>query len=122
MCVTPVPKSRPRFSQGRVYTPKKTKDYERAVQLFAQRAMAGKKPFAGGVEVHLGFWCFRPNRTRYSFPPRPDLDNLVKAVLDGLNGIAFKAESIIWQVIAEKQYSTDGIPCVSVEVKPYEGE
>ena len=35
---------------------------------------------------------------------RPDLDNLVKSVSDGLNGVAFRDDSQITELRAIKQY------------------
>jgi Holliday junction resolvase RusA-like endonuclease len=38
---------------------------------------------------------------------KPDTDNLLKAVLDGLNGIAWADDSQVIRVSASKEYSTE---------------
>ena len=49
----PVPKGRPRLGKGHVYTPKKTKDYEKKVAMVALQArqICGLKKLTGPVEV-----------------------------------------------------------------------
>ena len=44
---------------------------------------------------------FRPKTSK------PDLDNLVKAVLDSLNGVAYEDDSIIWSIDATKEYGDE---------------
>lgn len=73
-----VPKGRPRFGRGgKVFTPPKTKAFEQKVALFARSAI--KQPWGGAVEVSIDIFG----------PYDGDLDNAVKSVLDGLNGIAY---------------------------------
>lgn len=36
---------------------------------------------------------------------KPDIDNIVKAILDALNGIAYKDDTQVVQIVAEKVYS-----------------
>jgi len=45
----PVPKGRPRFGRGHVYTPLKTKNVEALISTVGKKMMAGKKPFTGPV-------------------------------------------------------------------------
>lgn len=74
----PVPKGRPRFGRGRVYTPAITRAWEEQVG-WAYKQVGGPC-HAGQVEVTLFF--------RASTWPG-DLDNLQKSVLDGLQGLAW---------------------------------
>ena len=95
----PTPKGRPRMTRrGKVYTPAKTVAYERTVavaaQVAASRLGATGMLFEGPVMVtiHCHFampksWS-RKRKTEMLYQPHtqlPDLDNLVKAVLDGVN-------------------------------------
>jgi Holliday junction resolvase RusA-like endonuclease len=94
----PTPKGRPRMTRrGRVYTPSKTVAYERTVSISAQEAksrLCSGMLFEGPVMVtiHCHFamppsWS-RKRKTEMLYQPHiqlPDLDNLVKSVLDGLN-------------------------------------
>lgn len=76
----PRSKARPRFTgSGGVYSDKQQKAHEELLEFHLR--LACKRPFEGGVGVGVTF--FRSNKQRI------DLDNLVKAVLDAANGIAF---------------------------------
>jgi len=69
----PVPKGRPRIgTSGTVYTPKPTRDYEQAVA-WAVRASRGR--VEGDCEVFI---------TIRGKTQRGDIDNIAKALLDGL--------------------------------------
>jgi Holliday junction resolvase RusA-like endonuclease len=45
---------------------------------------------------------------------KPDLDNVMKAVLDALNGVVYADDSQVINLVATKRYSTD--PRVEVYV------
>ena len=72
----PVPKERPRLgANNNWYTPKKTKDYETLIAWQAKHLPR----YQGPVALNVTFFCSpRPNEKP------PDLDNLIKSVLDGL--------------------------------------
>jgi len=77
----PVPKQRPRFGRGgRVYTPIKTKEYEELVGWCAKQYIP--QPLEGNVALHIKAYV-----ANNIFP---DLDNIAKAIMDGLNGVAYK--------------------------------
>lgn len=86
----PVPKARPRVTRRGTYTPAKTKAYELAVGLSWDGPC-----FEGDVAVELRFDL--PNYKRV------DIDNLIKSVLDGLNGRAYKDDGQVVRVIANKR-------------------
>lgn len=76
---TPVPKQRPRLASGRVFTPPKT---HAAEELIAWKARAaGVRISTSDVSVTAGFY--------FTGKRRGDIDNLVKTVLDALNGVAY---------------------------------
>ena len=112
----PVAKGRARLGNGHVYTPPKTAKYENAVKWEALRVMAGRQPFDAplGVEVVAQLpippsWSKkkREQAARGFVMPasRPDLDNYVKAALDGMNKIVFRDDSQVVAIIARKEYS-----------------
>lgn len=120
----PVAKGRPRFGQGRTYTPEKTRQYEAKVKHEAMKH-APENPLSGPLEVRLVF--YRPMLSRFSRKKqkeaedgllrpttRPDADNLAKSILDPMNGIIFEDDSQVVTLIAEKYYSTE--PRVFVEI------
>jgi Holliday junction resolvase RusA-like endonuclease len=46
--------------------------------------------------------------------PRPDIDNLEKAVLDALKGVAWKDDTQVARVVKEKTWGTEGRTTVRV--------
>lgn len=91
----PRSKGRPRFANGRAYTPKETTDAEKTIR-DAWRS-SGEDPFEFDVLVDVSFYL----ATRR----RKDLDNLVKLVLDALNGEAFRDDSQVVEINARKIFS-----------------
>ena len=95
----PQGKGRPRFTKvGRAYTPQKTKDYERRIQAASWAAMqkAGLKPTYKSVVVRISAqmnipasWSkIKKMEAEYNashHTSKPDLDNITKAVLDGIS-------------------------------------
>lgn len=115
----PVAKARARAGYGgRFYTPKKTSEYESIVAFYAKTAMNGRPPIDSACVLSLVFhmpiaksWS-KKKREQAIFgelqhTSKPDLDNLIKAVKDGLNGIVWLDDSQVIKVIAEKKYSTE---------------
>lgn len=123
----PVGKGRPRFTRsGRAYTPKSTKDYEKAVKQ-AYRAKYGDVELYNGA-VLIRIWAFFPIPKSDSKKKRkeklerkvlptviPDLDNIVKCVSDGLNGVAYQDDKQIVSITAHKVYNGEPYVLVSLE-------
>ena len=64
---TPVPKGRPRFSLGHVYTPQRTREFEAKVRGAAKAAMRGRP--ATDMPVVVVIFIARPSRAvRVSLP------------------------------------------------------
>jgi crossover junction endodeoxyribonuclease RusA len=79
----PVPLQRSRTARGRHYLPRRSRNYRDLVQsewMAAGRPSLGTAPFTASARF-------------YGANARADLDNLVKAVLDALNGLAFADDS-----------------------------
>lgn len=117
--INPVPKGRPRFSKVggfmRSYTPKKTSDYETEVRTQAQTVMT-REPLETPVAVYLYFRLPIPRShskkrqeaclTGSERPiKKPDIDNLAKSVLDGLNGVVWHDDSQIVSLHLTKVYA-----------------
>ena len=123
----PVAKGRPRFTrQGRAYTPKKTHDYESEVAMLAKAAMGSQEPLETPVAVYI--YVTFPVPQSYSkkrteaclngserHTKRPDLDNCVKAVTDGMNGVVYLDDSQITSIHATKVYGTTAMVEVCVK-------
>ena len=118
---TPVPKGRPRFrSMGnfvQTYTDSKTRDFEKTVAEASTQAMGASEPLKTPLKVFLQFTLPIPasvTKKRLKsildglevHTKKPDLDNLVKATLDGMSEIVFDNDSQIVNISATKKYGT----------------
>lgn len=102
----PIPKARPRLGKrGYAYTPTKTKKYEAIVKEAALLAIS--EPFESPVFVSLRF--YRKGKVK------ADVDNLCKAVLDGMNKTAYTDDKLVRELFADVHYS-DKEPRVDVTI------
>ena len=119
----PQGKGRPRFSTRsgavRTYTPEKTVVYEAEIRL--AYAVANKKPDALSdrpVVMHITAVYSIPKRAtkaqragmeRGDIKPvkKPDADNIIKAVADALNGLAYKDDAQIIDARCVKLYGPE---------------
>ena len=112
----PVPKARPRFTmqggKARTYTPTSSAAYETTIGLRAHAAMQGREPMNGAVAVHVQAffpvpqsWSKKRKAAASWHASRPDLDNVVKSALDGLNRVAFADDGQVASIYATKAYS-----------------
>jgi len=105
----PCAKARPRMTKkGHVYTPKETLDFQNRVRVCFHAAYPGHRPIEGPVAVAVIARFLPPKSAKatlkrvvaekgmYPHTKKPDLDNIVKAVLDALNGVAWRDDSQVW--------------------------
>lgn len=119
----PVGKGRPRVTRFGAYTPEKTRAYEEKVRQCWETQSGTRAPEGAAVMAEIIAWFPIPKATpkgqrdalegAYHLK-RPDCDNIAKAVLDSLNGYAYKDDSAV-QLRIEKRY-TNGAPRVSVRL------
>lgn len=119
----PVPKARPRVVRrgGRTwsYTPKRVTKWENEVREEAKKHFTA--PFKGPVALIIGFYLSRPKSRRKDnyAPVTPDLDNLEKSILDGLNEVAYEDDKLVVVKSAAKFYVRYGEkPHVNITVTP----
>lgn len=111
-------KGRPRLNSytGSVYTPTRTKDYETLVEQYFLLKYPKFKPFEGRVQVEISAFFEIPKSTKKADKElmlenkinptkKPDIDNIVKIILDAMNGIAFKDDTQITKLNIEKSYA-----------------
>ena len=99
--------------------------WREAVRAETQRALAGvmvpEFDIFGPILVDVCFWLPRPKTLpkKVELPTkRPDLDKLVRAVLDGLvEGGAFADDSQVVSLIATKDFATSRPPGCLIIVK-----
>ena len=102
----PKAKGRPRATRnGGMYTDKATREYESAIRQFY--IDAGLPKFDGNVQVSCTFMKDHIHVSIVSVKEesslRSDLDNLVKALLDGLNTVAFDDDKQVVNLKAFKR-------------------
>lgn len=121
----PVGKGRPRATtingSARMYTPKKTANYESIVALAAQHAMADTMPFACALQVEIeavhsvpASWSTKKRAEALcgAMHPttKPDIDNIAKAIADGGNGVAWVDDKQIARLLVIRRYGdTPGV-------------
>ena len=95
-------KGRPRLNSytGMVYTPTKTKDYETLIEQYFLLKYPKFKELEGRIKVNIIAYFPIPKSTK-----KPDIDNIVKSILDSMNKFAFKDDNQITKLEVEKKYS-----------------
>lgn len=113
----PKAKARPRVTRsGIAFTPKSTVMYENLVKTSFQQSYPDHVPIDQEMEAVITAYFSIPksaSRKKKEFmssgiinpTKKPDLDNIAKAVLDSLNGIAYKDDSQIVSMMISKKYS-----------------
>lgn len=125
----PVGKQRPRFADGHVHTQAPTRLYEATVQLAALAAGIRMEP--GTFEVTIVWarqvtasWSKRKRAAALAqvyAPGMPDLDNVAKALLDALNGIAYADDRQVAKLTISRIY-VESESSVRVEITTIGGE
>lgn len=127
----PQAQERPRFrrfgSGVATYDPPKSKAYK-AVLKKAWIMKHGRKHMPEDKPLMIDIKVYRPIQKSVSKSERlkklanellptvkPDTDNYIKIVLDGLNGVAFKDDNQITDIHAIKRYSDK--PRIEIEIK-----
>lgn len=122
-----VPKARPRFANGRTYTPAKTAAYEKVIAVAAKIELAGREMPTGPVAVTVDAVLAVPkswNKTKTMLAldgairpsgSREDLDNIVKVALDGCNKILWADDRQVCEIRATKAYGPEPFLMVSVK-------
>ena len=121
-------KGRPRLNlyTGVVYTPKRTKDYESLVEQYFLLKYPRFKALEGRIKVSIIAYFSIPKTTKkadinemlennISPTKKPDIDNIVKSILDSMNKFAFKDDNQITKLEVEKKYSIEDKVYVKIE-------
>lgn len=129
----PQGKGRPRVGKigghARMFTPAKTAAYEGLIAHAGQQAMQGRAPIEGPVAVVVDMRCQVPaswSKTKKAQAligqlrptTKPDQDNVLKAIFDGLNGVAWRDDVQVVDITSRKRYAA--IPGVCVKIIPME--
>ena len=96
---------------------KELRAWESAVKLVCNAQWEGP-PLEGPVQVELNFALLKPKsapKNRLYPDKRPDLDKLVRAVLDGLKGVCYRDDGQVVELNATKEFDEE--PGVSIIVR-----
>ena len=120
--IEPQSKQRPRAGRGKVYTAKKTRVFESKIKQMTKHF----EPVAGPLSLDATFVFKRPKKMSKKLAGRqvrlgvPDVDNLLKALCDGLQGNIVTNDSSFVELTGRKFYAgVDEAPCIEVVVQPY---
>lgn len=104
--VTPRGQERPRFANGHSYTPAKTRSAMREIRDLWQSA--GEPTVEGEWFSAVIVARFEePRSTKYPYPPRTDVDNIAKLVLDSLQDCAFPNDSRCQSLTVSKEWAAE---------------
>jgi len=125
----PEGKGRPRFARRgnfvTTYTDNKTKTYENKIRDIAMVAMGASKPLTTPLEafIYISYpvpASYSKSRTKNCLEglerptKKPDIDNVIKAFLDSMNGIIYVDDTQVVELHSTKVY---GEPYVEVMIK-----
>ena len=126
----PVGKGRPRFARRgnfvSTYSPQKTKTYEDEIKMMAKAAMGSSEPLDTPVTVAIYIRVGIPAsfskqkrkdaiEGRLKPTKKPDIDNIAKCFLDGMNDIVYFDDKQVVNLHVTKVYAET--PAVEVMVK-----
>lgn len=127
-----VAKGRPKFARRgqhiTTYTPEKTVSFENLVKDRADNAMKSQRmtmtngPVQAIVNIYLPIPKSWPKKFKemalagqVGMTKKPDMDNIIKALYDAMNGIVFKDDSQVVFSMTRKIYSTTPYTEVTIE-------
>lgn len=128
-----VGKGRPRLSTmngiTRMHSTKRSISYEGLVAMAGTNAMAGRSLLEGPVMVEMRIVVSIPKSGTKKFKAqalagevfpakKPDMDNVIKAIYDGLNGVVWKDDVQVVDAFVRKRYGE--VPGVHVRIVPLE--
>lgn len=134
---SPIGQGRPKFStingHARAYDPEKSRNYKAYVKMLATQAMkdSGFAMIEGPCVLRIDAYFEVPKSKSKKFreaalsgleypTKKPDIDNIIKAIQDALNGLAYKDDALIVKLGVVKLYSE--IPRVEVTLIEWDRE
>jgi Holliday junction resolvase RusA-like endonuclease len=99
-----------------MFTPEKTVSYQGLVGYTAAQAMAGAPLIDGPVKVRMNLLCpipaswsrlkqWRAREGHIRPTTKPDVDNVIKAVFDAINGVVWKDDVQVVELVLSKGYA-----------------
>ena len=112
----PIAKARPRWAKWGLYSPKKTVNYETQIKERFASEYPGFTPIDGPIRLEIRAHMMIPSSMsqkkrllmsegKIRPDKRPDIDNLIKAGMDALQGLAFRDDKQVVELEAAKFYT-----------------
>ena len=102
------------------------KAYQATIQAKCLEVWRNKPLIETAVEIHMEFIRNYPNnlpkkeasrkrRLKEALVRKPDLDNMVKAAIDGVKGIIIKDDTVVVRLTAEKRFGPEPMTMITVK-------
>ena len=102
------------------------KAYQQTIQAKCLETWRNQPLIETAVEIHLEFVRSYPNnlpkkeasrekRLREALVRKPDLDNLCKAAIDGIEGIIIKDDTVVVGLTAEKRFGPEAMTVITIK-------
>ncbi len=102
------------------------KAYQATIQAKCLEVWRNKPLIETAVEIHLVFIRSYPNklpkgeasrerRLKEALVRKPDLDNMVKAAIDGVKGIIIKDDTVVVKLTAEKRFGPEPMTMITMK-------
>ena len=102
------------------------KAYQATIQVACKQEWGNKELIETAVEIHLEFIRSYPNnlpkreasrerRLKEALVRKPDLDNIVKAAIDGIKGIILKDDTVVTKLSAEKRFGPEPMTMITIK-------
>ena len=102
------------------------KAYQETVKAKCLEVWRNKPLIETAVEIHLEFIRSYPNklpkgeasrerRLKEALVRKPDLDNMVKAAIDGVKGIIIKDDTVVVKLTAEKRFGPEPMTMITMK-------
>ena len=125
----PIPKLRPRFGSKKTYDVQKdtkrfyqaiiTSEIKRKIIRRDKKEMAEMYKIAKSSNFHLSIFFYMkiPRSAKEKMPcnKKPDIDNLIKLILDCMSGLVFDDDRLVTSICAKKSYSKKPKTVIEIE-------
>ena len=102
------------------------KAYQATIQVACKQEWGNKELIETAVEIHLEFVrsyhnnlpkreASRERRLKEALVRKPDLDNIVKAAIDGIKGIILKDDTVVVKLSAEKRFGPEPMTMITIK-------
>jgi len=102
------------------------KVWQAMIQVACKQEWGNKPLIETAVEIHLVFIRSYPNnlpkreasrerRLKEALVRKPDLDNIVKAAIDGIKGIILKDDTVVTKLSAEKRFGPEPMTMITIK-------